>query len=150
MHIRKLTSDETPPMTLLLLADPSIKVIDSYLAQSDCYIAENDNLVLGTYVLLPLNQQVIELKNLAVDPREQGKGIGQTLISHALKIAKTQGFQRIEVGTGNSSFKPLALYRKMGFYQTSVDKNFFLRHYSTPIFENGVQCCDLIQLSYHL
>ncbi len=142
-----MTSNETAPMALLLLADPSMEAIESYLDQSDCYIAESGNQIIGAYVLLPLDQQTIELKNLAVNPSEQGKGIGQTLISHAFKIAKTQDFKRIEVSTGNSSTKPLALYRKMGFVQTSVDKDFFLRHYPTPIFENGLQCRDLIRLS---
>lgn len=147
LKIRKLTNKETAPMALLLLADPSIEVIQGYLDQGDCYVVEADNLIIATYVLLPLDQQRIELKNLAVDPREQGQGIGQLLLSHAIESARRQGFKQIEVGTGNSSIGPLALYRKMGFVQTSIDKNFFIRHYPAPIFENGVQCRDLIRLS---
>ncbi|MRJ48545.1 GNAT family N-acetyltransferase [Fundicoccus ignavus] len=146
MDIRKLQAKETAPMALLLLADPSLESIQSYLGQGECYLAQD----LGVYVLLPLDQETIELKNVAVAPEAQGRGLGQQLISHALKIAKNAGFKRMEVGTGNSSVGPLRLYQKMGFKQTSVDHEFFIRHYPMPIFENGIQCRDMIRLAKDL
>lgn len=146
MDIRKLQAKETAPMALLLLADPSLESIQSYLGQGECYLAQD----LGVYVLLPLDQETIELKNVAVAPEAQGRGLGQQLISHALKIAKNAGFKLMEVGTGNSSVGPLRLYQKMGFTQTSVDHEFFIRHYPMPIFENGIQCRDMIRLAKDL
>lgn len=146
MIIRQLQPNETPPMTLLLLADPSIKSIQSYLNQGDCYLAEE----VGVYVLLPLNQETIELKNLAVAPESQGQGFGQALLSHAIQTAQAGGFKRIEVGTGNSSLEALTLYQKTGFIQTAIDRNYFIRHYPDPIIENNRQCRDMIRLSRNL
>lgn len=40
MEIRKLGMDELPPMELLLLADPSEKLVEEYLRTGDCYVAE--------------------------------------------------------------------------------------------------------------
>ncbi|MBJ4025620.1 GNAT family N-acetyltransferase, partial [Salmonella enterica subsp. enterica serovar Derby] len=78
------------------------------------------------------------------------KGIGRQLVMHAIETAKAQGFKTIEIGTGNSSIGPLALYQKCGFRITGIDRNFFLRHYEKPIYENGMRCIDMIRLSLDL
>ncbi|MED2175925.1 GNAT family acetyltransferase, partial [Bacillus thuringiensis] len=33
---------------------------------------------------------------------------------------------------------------------TSVDKDFFLRNYNEEIYENGIQCMDMIRLTQNL
>lgn len=80
----------------------------------------------------------------------QGKGIGKQLIRHAIAEAKAAGFHTVEIGTGNSSIQQLALYQKCGFRMTSIDHDFFLKHYDEPIFENGIQCMDMVRLSLTL
>ena len=146
MRFRKLAVDEAFPFELLLLADPSLEEVEAYLKTGDCYVLEENQEIVGTYVLLPLDDQRIELKNLAVAEAQQGQGLGKSLIEDALKVAKQAGYQQIEVGTGNSS----ALYQKMAFKITSVDKDYFVRNYGFPIYENGVQCRDMIRLSQQL
>ena len=69
---------------------------------------------------------------------------------NAIEVAKSKGFKTIEVGTGNSSIEQLALYQKCGFRITGVDLDFFIRHYSEEIYENGIQCRDMIRLSKDL
>ena len=150
MRFRKLAVDEAFPFELLLLADPSLEEVEAYLKTGDCYVLEENQEIVGTYVLLPLDDQRIELKNLAVAEAKQGQGLGKSLIEDALKVAKQAGYQQIEVGTGNSSIGPLALYQKMAFKITSVDKDYFVRNYGFPIYENGVQCRDMIRLSQQL
>jgi hypothetical protein len=39
MVIRLLSADEMPPYDLLLLADPSVKMIEKYLFESSVYVA---------------------------------------------------------------------------------------------------------------
>lgn len=51
------------------------------------------------------------------------------------------------VGTGNSSFDQLALYQKCGFRMKGIIEDYFIEHYEEPIFENGIQCRDMIRLS---
>ncbi|MER2072009.1 MAG: GNAT family N-acetyltransferase, partial [Psychrobacillus sp.] len=144
MDIHKITMNF--PMELLLLADPSEELIQVYLDNGQCFIAVEGDETIGVFVLLPLTNETVELKNIAVHDDHQGKGIGKELVLHAIEKSKELGFQKIEVGTGNSSLNQLALYQKCGFRIVSVDKDFFKIHYTEEIVENGVPCVDMIRL----
>lgn len=150
MNIRRLNVDEKPPMDLLLLADPSRKIVEDYLQRGNCFIAENIGQIIGVYVLLPTRPETMELVNIAVIESQQGNGIGKKLLTHAIQTAKSMGYKTIEVGTRNSSIGQLALYQKCGFRIIGVDLDFFIKHYSEEIFENGIQCRDMIRLSQDL
>ncbi|WP_213809932.1 GNAT family N-acetyltransferase [Jeotgalicoccus sp. WY2] len=150
METRLLTENEQPPMALLLTADPSETVVKDYLDRGHCYIAEIDNQAVGVYVLVETSDDTAELINIAVYEQHQGKGIGKALVKDAIQKSKDLGFKTLEVGTGNSSIDQLALYQKCGFRITGVDKDFFIRHYEEEIFENGIQCIDMVRLSQEL
>lgn len=81
--------------------------------------------IVGVYSLLPTRPATMELVNIAVDESEQHKGYGKALIQHAIETARREGYQTIEVGTGNSSIGQLALYQKCGFRITHIDRDFF-------------------------
>lgn len=150
LTITKLSDVHKAPMELLLLADPSEKTIEEYIQQGLVYIASVEGNVIGVYVLLKIASDVIELKNIAVKIRYQGKGIGKKLVLDAIKKAKGMGAKKIVVGTGNSSLPQLALYQKCGFEITGIDKGYFERNYSEEIIENGIKCVDMIKLSIQL
>jgi len=137
-------------MDLLLLADPSRELVEEYVQRGQCYLAEEDGEVIGVYVLLPTRPQTVEIVNVAVAEAHQGRGIGKQLVKHAIQTAKAQGYKTVEIGTGNSSIGQLALYQKCGFRITGIDKDFFIRHYAEPIFENGIPCRDMIRLSQEI
>ncbi len=150
MEIRKLETGEKPPIKLLLLADPSQTIIEEYLKRGECFIAEHNGKTIGVYVLLPTRPETVELINIAVIEELHGKGIGKMLVQDAIQKAKNKGYKTIEVGTGNSSIGQLAFYQKCGFRIIGVDIDFFTKHYSEIIFENGIQCKDMIRLSLDL
>lgn len=150
MIIRKLNINEEPPIDLLLLADPSRILVEEYMQRGECYIAEIDGQIIGVYVLLRTRPETVELVNIAVIETQHGKGFGKQLVFNAIEVAKSKGFKTIEVGTGNSSIGQIALYQKCGFRITGVDIDFFIRHYSEEIFENGIQCRDMVRLSQDL
>jgi ribosomal protein S18 acetylase RimI-like enzyme len=150
MEIRKLDKHEEAPMDLLLLADPSRKIVKEYLARGICYAAEANDETIGVYVLLPTRPETMELINVAVAENYHGMGLGKQLVMDALKKAKEKGCKTMEVGTGNSSIGQLALYQKCGFRITGIDKDFFTKHYTEKIFENGIQCIYMIRLSQDL
>jgi GNAT superfamily N-acetyltransferase len=147
INIRKLDKKEHPPMELLLLADPSQKLVEEYLQRGECYVAEWDERIVGVYVLLPTRPETVELVNIAVEEAHQGQGIGKKLVIHAIMQGRESGFKTMEIGTGNSSIGQLALYQKCGFRIVGVDRDFFLRHYKEEIYENGIQVVDMIRLS---
>nr|WP_106779249.1 GNAT family N-acetyltransferase [Lysinibacillus timonensis] len=146
MKIRKLNIDEQLPLELLLLADPSKDSIEEYVNRGECFVGEMEQKIVGVYVLLPTRPATVELVNVAVVEEKHGRGLGKQLVLHAVEVAKSKGFKTIEVGTGNSSIGQLALYQKCGFRIMGVDIDFFIRHYPEEIFENGIQCKDMIRL----
>lgn len=150
MIIRKLNPGEKPPMELLLDADPSRELVEEYVGRGECYVAEEGERVIGVYVLIRTRPETVELVNVAVAGDRQGQGIGKKLVQHAIEQARHQGFRTIEIGTGNSGIGQLALYQKCGFRITGVDRDFFIRHYPEPIFENGIQVIDMVRLSQDL
>lgn len=150
MIIKKLPPTKDAPMELLLTADPSKELIERYLLVGNCYVAEINEVIIGVYILLPISAELVELVNIAVVEEQQGKGIGKILVKHARNTAKKQGYQTIEVGTGNSSIHQLALYQKCGFRVKEIVHDFFIKHYEEKIFENGIQCRDMIRLYQRL
>lgn len=150
MNIRKLNDDDSVPMDVLLLADPSRENVEDYVNRGTCFLATYNQQTVGVYVLLATRPGTVELANVAVIESLHGKGIGKQLVLDAIKVAKTAGYKTIEVGTGNSSVGQLALYQKCGFRIIGVDRDFFVRHYCEEIFENGIQCRDMIRLSQEL
>ncbi len=138
------------PLQLLLLADPSERQLKSYLHRGIIYVAKRLEDVIGVYVLLETRPSTMEIMNIAVSEKEQGKGIGKQLLQHAIRTAKEQNMHTLEIGTGNSSVSQLTLYQKCGFRIFSIDFDYFSKHYEEEIMENGIVCRDMIRLTMHL
>lgn len=150
MKIRKLKANEKSPIDLLLLADPSIDMIEEYVEKGDCFVAESEQRIIGAYVLLQTSAGNVELMNVAVAEDLQGRGIGKKLVLDAIQVAENQGYATLHVATGNSSIGQLALYQKCGFRIVGVESDHFIIHYPDAIFENGIQCRDRILLTRSL
>ncbi|HGH7179428.1 GNAT family N-acetyltransferase [Bacillus cereus] len=143
-------SKEAIPKSLLLLADPSERQINTYVQRGLTYVAKQEDRVVGVYVLLETRPKTMEIMNIAVVEYMQGKGIGKKLLKHAVETAKGYGMSKLEVGTGNSSVSQLALYQKCGFRIFSIDFDYFSKHYEEEIIENGIVCRDMIRLAMEL
>lgn len=137
-------------MELLLLADPSRSAVDDYVRRGSCAVAELDGPIVGVCVLLPTRPHTAELVNVAVAESMHGRGIGKSLVRHAVGTARSLGYRRIEVGTGNSGMTQLALYQKCGFRITGVETDFFIKNYDEEIVENGIRCADMIRMAIDL
>lgn len=152
-NIRLLPVDNTPPMTLLLLADPSEDAIRAYLSLSHCLLAEmpgngvDDSMIAGIIVLLRQDAKTMEVMNLAVDERYQQQGLGRQLLNAGIEYAKACGVTTLKIATGNSSLHQLKLYQSCGFEITQIVTDYFVEHYPEPIFEAGIQCRDRIELT---
>jgi len=150
LQFRTLAAGELAPRDLLLLADPDNEAIDRYLHKSAVVLAVLDEKIIGIYVLYPHNSACAEIKNIAIAETEQGKGYGRQLLEHAITSANTLGFQELLIGTANTSFGQLALYQKLGFRLFELRKNYFIQHYSEPLFENGLQVRDMLMFQLKL
>jgi aminoglycoside 6'-N-acetyltransferase I len=134
------------PYDLLLIADPSKDNIDKYIWNSAIYKAELNGQPIGYYVLHDVDDVTTEIKNIVVDDKFQGQGIGAYMLNDAIAKSRLKGASKIIIGTGNSSLGQLYLYQKVGFRITEIKKDYFKENYEQPIIENGIECCDLIVL----
>ena len=151
INFRRLGVNDQTPYELLLLADPSKKLIDEYLKQSDVFIAGQNEETIGVIVLFPLTAETVEIKNIAVKPELQGQGIGSYLIENVIKVAAIlKKYKNICIGTANSSIGQLYLYQKLGFEISEVRKDFFTDNYPEPIYENGIQAKHMLILTRQL
>lgn len=146
----KLDNMNNAPMDLLLLADPSEDMVRKYLIIGVCFIAKINNKTIGVLIYKDCGPFRVEIMNIAVKEEYQGQGIGRKLINYAVDEIKKTNVKTIEIGTGNSSIFQLLLYQKCGFRISSIDKDFFRKNYNEKIFENGIECRDMIRLELKL
>ncbi|WP_294210324.1 GNAT family N-acetyltransferase [uncultured Chryseobacterium sp.] len=141
---KQLDKKDELPYELLLLADPSKKMIDQYIRKSDVFTALYQEVTIGVVALFPLTKNTAEIKNVAVKTEFQRHGIGTFLIENAIQAAQSNGMKSVVIGTANSSIGQLFLYQKLGFEMTEVKKDFFLENYAETIFENGLQAKHMV------
>ena len=55
------------------------------------------------------------IENIAVDPDQQGKGLGELLLSHAQHLARELGYREIRLYTNAAFASNVAFYAKRGF-----------------------------------
>ncbi|TBX39692.1 N-acetyltransferase [Lactiplantibacillus paraplantarum] len=136
------------PRNLLLLADPSWPQITTYLSTGQCYGYQQDGQVVGVVVLITLKTGVWEVKNIAVAPDYQHRGIAKALLATAIAVCQAAPTcDELQIGTGNSSLRQLAIYQHAGFEMIAVWVNFFVDNYPDPIYEDGLQCKSMVRLS---
>lgn len=146
IDIRKLDQRVDIPYDLLLLADETKEAIDKYIHASDIYIAESEGEKIAVYALYPVNKEEIEIKNIAVIPPLQGRGIGTRLLEDAENKAKESGYNFLRIATADAGIRQLKLYQRYGFEMHEILKNFITNNYPEPIFENGIQLKHMIVL----
>lgn len=149
IKIKKINNNKIP-LELLLLADPSEESIEKYLKKSMCIAAYKGNEIVGACVLVLKNSDSLEIVNIVVAEDNQGRGVGRLLLLEVIKKARKEGRKKLVVGTGNSSISQLAFYQKCGFRMTRIKRDYFIKKYKRPIYENGIQCEDMIVLELKL
>ena len=139
-------TNETLPNDLLLLSDPSEDVIAEYIQSSIKIVARIDGKIVGVLLLLKTRPRTMEIMNISVYEEYQNKGIGKKLINKAIEIAKGNKTKTLEIGTGNPGIVQMMLYQKCGFRIVSVELDYFRKNHDEKIFENGIECRDMIRM----
>ena len=89
MQIREVKTNKKQFLALLLLADESETMIDRYLDRGTMYVLD-DNGVKSVCIVTDEGSGVLEIKNLATDPKCQRKGYARALIEFLLETYKTK------------------------------------------------------------
>ena len=147
MEIREIKKNKKQFISLLLLADEQEDMIDRYLDRGAIFVLD-DGGVRSECVVTDEGEGVLEIKNIATYPADQGKGYASSLIQYVAEKYRDQ-FSVLRVGTGDSPVT-VPFYEKLGFVRVGCIKNFFKDNYNHPIIENGVQLIDMIILELKL
>ncbi|MGZ4031088.1 MAG: GNAT family N-acetyltransferase [Tumebacillaceae bacterium] len=96
-----------------------IGMIEEELAKGNRWFAMREN---GTYVAAVLvddveheGQPALQLRTLAVHPREQGRGLAQQLVEHIAKIGASEGKQFVTLYTSSLLASLVRFYERIGF-----------------------------------
>lgn len=77
-------------------------------------LAEKDHLHIATYIegrlvgcliLVPLDDSTLKMRQVAVEPAEQGQGIGTRLVAYAEQLAIEKGYSRIELNARETAVR---------------------------------------------
>ena len=130
-------------LPLLLVGDEQESMVDRYLEQGEMYVMQD---VSGTAVAVAVvtdeGDGVLELKNLAVDPRFHRKGYGRMMIEYLCRHYRGR-FRVLTAGTGDS-MKTMSFYRNCGFTRSHTVVDFFVKNYDHPIIEEGKALKDMV------
>lgn len=151
MNLRyQLITEPRYPYDLLLLADETVSAINRYLFDSEVYIVLNEeNTTIGVFCLYEIDDNTVELKNIAISNSQQSKGLGSQVVTY-IKNISAKKYKTLIVGTADCGFRQIKFYENNGFVKYNVRKDFFLHNYEEPIIENGVMLRDMVMLKYEL
>ncbi|MDH6313480.1 ribosomal protein S18 acetylase RimI-like enzyme [Parabacteroides sp. PFB2-10] len=147
MTIKQITENKKQYLDLLLLADEQESMIDRYLEAGDLFALYDEDLK-AVCVVAHIDNEVCELKNIAVYSQFHRQGYGKILISHISKHYKNR-YRTMLVGTGETP-SALSFYQQCGFELSHRIKNFFTDNYDHLMFEEGVQLVDMVYLRKEL
>lgn len=143
-NIHHIPTDKKQYLSLLLLADEQESMIDRYLERGELYVMLDEQMQepLAVAVVTMEGEGVCELKNLAVSPSYQRKGLGRQMVEYLFDRYK-DSCHTMFVGTGDSQ-QTVGFYRSCGFTYSHTIPDFFTRHYDHPIVEEGKVLRDMV------
>lgn len=140
--ISEVFDDKRRYMSLLLIGDEQESMIDKYIDRGRLFVMHCGNKLCAVCVVTDEGDFTLEIKNIAVVPEFQRKGLGRQLIEYIEKRF-SGAFRRLVAGTGDSPLT-VPFYESCGFKRYHIIKDFFIDNYDHPIYEAGVQLCDMI------
>jgi GNAT superfamily N-acetyltransferase len=147
VKIVKIADNKKQFLDILLLADEQENMIDRYLPDGDLFALFDGDLK-SVCVVVPINSDTCELKNIATYEKYQGIGYGRALIDFIFDFYKND-YKTMLVGTGETP-AILSFYESCGFEKSYRVKNFFTDNYDHPIFDGDIQLVDMIYLKKDL
>lgn len=145
--LRRVHGDRDSFVPLLSEADESELALRSYLDDGELYellaADASAGAPVGVVLLVPAEPGALEIKNIALSREHRRRGLGRAAIEAIVAHARTQGNERLRVGTTDSSVGTIAFYRACGFEDAGRVEGFF-DSYPEPVFEEGVRAHDMV------
>ena len=106
-------------------AEDSAAELDAYIDAGEVLVALINATAVGHLQLIDADDDTSEIKNMAVDAGYRGRGIGRTLITAALDLARARGHRTLAVATAAADVSNLRFYQLAGFRMRDVERDAF-------------------------
>jgi ribosomal protein S18 acetylase RimI-like enzyme len=111
---------------LFALAEDSESELDTYIDAGRVLVAREGDAIVGhVQVTDTEDAAVAEIKNTAVEPAHQRRGIGRALIEAAIGLVREEGRARLVVATAAADVGNLRFYQRLGFRMRSIERDAF-------------------------
>jgi GNAT superfamily N-acetyltransferase len=108
------------------LAEDSAQALDGYINRGRVLVALEGNKIVGHIQITETARAgELEVKNMAVDPAAQGRGLGRALLDAVADLARAEGRSMLVVATAAAAVGNLRFYQRVGFRMRSVDRGAF-------------------------
>lgn len=134
IRIRLVAENKREYLPLLLLGDEQEAMIKRYLDRGELFVLERGGSVKAVCVVTREGPGLYELQNIAVSPECQRQGLGRAMMEFVW--ARYPDLETLQLGTGDSP-ATVGFYQALGFREFAREKDYFLRHYDHPIYEEG-------------
>ncbi len=135
-------SNKKQYLPLLIIGDESESMIDRYLDSGSLYVGLLNGKPIAVCVIVNLDSDTVEIKNLAVKTEYRRYGYGRRMLEY---VESQHSDKKIILGTGKTP-STLRFYKSCGYFYSHRIPNFFTDNYPTPIIEEGITLCDMIYL----
>jgi ribosomal protein S18 acetylase RimI-like enzyme len=134
---------------LFALAEDSEQELDAYIDAGRVLVALEGDTIVGHLQLTETGDaSEAEVKNTAVDPGHQRRGIGRTLIEAAIELARGDGRSTLVVATAAADIGNLRFYQRLGFRLRSIERDAFTATtgYDPGLLIDGIELRDRVWL----
>lgn len=108
------------------LAEDSARALDDYIDRGRVLIAlDGDRIVGHVQITETARATELEIRNMAVDPPVQGRGVGRVLVEAAAELARAEGASVLVVATAAADVGALRFYQRAGFRMRSIERGAF-------------------------
>ncbi|HET7361117.1 MAG TPA: GNAT family N-acetyltransferase [Salinimicrobium sp.] len=108
------------PLDEEILGNPQKYIID---LGGHIFFARINNEIVGTIAPIKHSEGIFELSKMAVDPKYQGRKIGQKLLEASLEYAKTHNWRTLLLYSNRKLENAIYLYKKFGFKEIEMEKD---------------------------
>jgi ribosomal protein S18 acetylase RimI-like enzyme len=147
--IAEHTGSRADRRPLFELAEDSPRQLDAYIDAGRLLVAVHQDETVGHLQLTETGRRAeVEIKNTAVAPRYQRRGVGRALMAAATALARDEGRTSLVVATASADTDNLRFYQRLGFRVRSIERDAFTAAagYEPGLQVDGIELRDRIWL----
>ena len=139
--------------SLFELAEDSASELDGYIEAGTVFVALDGDEIAGHLQLTATDDPTeAEIKNMAILPSHQRRGIGRALVEAAARTARSTGRASLLVATAAADTGNLRFYQRSGFRMRAVERDAFTEAngYASHLLVDGIELRDRVWLDKDL